>query len=116
MKRVFNSTIALILCICVIFSGSVIAFAADVATPTKVTISSITESGATISWGSVNDVKGYFVYRSTKSDGGWEELGKTVDLSNYIEKPSAPTSGQILQWNGTAWVAASLPLYDGSVT
>lgn len=48
--------------------------------------------------------------------GYWEELGETVDLSNYIEKPSAPTSGQILQWNGTSWVAASLPLYDGTVT
>ena len=48
--------------------------------------------------------------------GYWEELGETVDLSNYIEKPSGATSGQILQWNGTAWVAASLPLYDGSVT
>ena len=89
MKRVFNSTIALILCICVIFSGSVIAFAADVATPTKVTISSITESGATISWGSVNDVKGYFVYRSTKSDGGWEELGKTTDTKYTDSSASA---------------------------
>ena len=49
-------------------------------------------------------------------NGYWEELGETVDLSNYIEKPSSPTSGQILQWNGTAWVAASLPLYDGTVT
>ena len=48
--------------------------------------------------------------------GYWEELGETVDLSNYIEKPSTPTSGQILQWNGTAWVAASLPLYNGGVS
>lgn len=41
-------------------------------------------------------------------NGYWEELGETVDLSNYIEKPSAPTSGQILQWNGTAWVAGTI--------
>ena len=42
-------------------------------------------------------------------NGYWEELGETVDLSNYIEKPSAPTSGQFLQWNGTAWVSANIP-------
>ena len=89
MKRVFNSTIALILCICVIFSGSVIAFAADVAAPKNVTISSITESGATVTWSSVNDVKGYFVYRSTKSDGGWEELGKTTDTKYTDSSASA---------------------------
>ena len=42
-------------------------------------------------------------------NGYWEELGETVDLSNYIEKPSGPTSGQFLQWNGTAWVSANIP-------
>ena len=89
MKRVFNSTIALVLCICVIFSGSVVAFAADVAAPKNVTISSITESGATVTWSSVNDVKGYFVYRSTKSDGGWEELGKTTGTSYTDSSASA---------------------------
>ena len=89
MKRVFNSTIALVLCLCVIFSGSVVAFAADVAAPKNVTISSITESGATVTWSSVNDVKGYFVYRSTKSDGGWEELGKTTGTSYTDSSASA---------------------------
>lgn len=60
---------------------------------------------------------GFIWITSTAYPGGyWEELGETVDLSNYIEKPSGATSGQILQWNGTAWVAASLPLYDGTVT
>lgn len=48
--------------------------------------------------------------------GYWEELGETVDLSNYIEKPSAPTSGQFLQWNGTAWVAANAPTELPNVT
>ena len=91
MKRVFNSTIALVLCICVIFSGSVVAFAADVAAPKNVTISSITESGATVTWSSVNDVKGYFVYRSTKSDGGWEELGKTTS-TNYTDSSASAGS------------------------
>lgn len=52
---------------------------------------------------------GFIWITSTAYPGGyWEELGETVDLSNYIEKPSAPTSGQILQWNGTAWVAGTI--------
>ena len=42
-------------------------------------------------------------------NGYWEELGETVDLSNYIEKPTGATSGQFLQWNGTAWVSANIP-------
>lgn len=52
---------------------------------------------------------GFIWITSTAYPGGyWEELGETVDLSNYIEKPSAPTSGQILQWNGAAWVAGTI--------
>lgn len=42
-------------------------------------------------------------------NGYWEELGETVDLSNYIEKPAGATSGQFLQWNGTTWVSANIP-------
>lgn len=42
-------------------------------------------------------------------NGYWEELGETVDLSNYIEKPTGATSGQFLQWNGTAWVSSNIP-------
>lgn len=42
-------------------------------------------------------------------NGYWEELGETIDLSNYIEKPTGATSGQFLQWNGTAWVSANIP-------
>lgn len=30
-----------------------------------------------------------------------------------IAAPVSPTSGQYLQWNGIAWVAASLPVYNG---
>lgn len=33
-----------------------------------------------------------------------------------IQPPQNPTTGQFLCWNGTAWVAEDLPLYDGSVT
>lgn len=33
-----------------------------------------------------------------------------------IPAPVSPTSGQFLQWNGSAWVAASLPVYNGGVS
>ena len=32
-----------------------------------------------------------------------------------IPAPSSPSSGNVLTWNGTAWVAQSLPIYDGTV-
>lgn len=31
-----------------------------------------------------------------------------------IASPASPTSGDFLTWNGSAWVASALPLYDGS--
>lgn len=33
-----------------------------------------------------------------------------------IAAPASPASGQYLSWNGSAWVAASLPVYNGGVT
>ena len=33
-----------------------------------------------------------------------------------IAAPVSPSYGQYLSWNGSAWVAASLPLYDGGVS
>ena len=33
-----------------------------------------------------------------------------------IAAPAGPTNGQYLCWNGSAWVAASLPLYNGGVS
>lgn len=33
-----------------------------------------------------------------------------------IAAPSSPSSGQFLQWNGSVWVAASLPTYNGGVS
>ena len=89
MKRLFKSAIALVLCICVIFSGSVIAFAADIAAPTNVTVSSVGASGAKISWNGVDGVKGYVVYRSDRADGGWEDLDKTTSTNYTDSKASA---------------------------
>ena len=33
-----------------------------------------------------------------------------------IPAPQSQSSGQYLSWNGSAWVAASLPLYNGGVS
>ena len=33
-----------------------------------------------------------------------------------IAAPSSHTSGQFLMWNGSTWIASSLPVWDGSVT
>lgn len=41
---------------------------------------------------------------------------KTLAELGAIAAPSSPTSGQFLQWNGSAWVAASLPTYNGGVS
>lgn len=78
-------------------------------------------------------------------NGYWEELGETVDLSDYVEKPANPTQGNVMTWDGVqwiaaapavelptvtasdagkvltvnssgAWIAASLPLYNGGVS
>lgn len=39
-----------------------------------------------------------------------------ADMGAIPTPSTAPTTGQFLQWNGTAWVAASLPLYNGGVS
>lgn len=45
-----------------------------------------------------------------------EEHPITAADVGAIAAPSSPSSGQFLQWNGTAWVAASLPTYNGGVS
>ena len=93
MKRVFNSIIALILCFCMLSTGVVTASAADEVTapaaPTGLTVSAIADNGATLTWNAVSDVKGYVVYRSTSSDGGWEDLGKTTKTTYTDSKATA---------------------------
>lgn len=37
-------------------------------------------------------------------------------IGEKITAPNAPALDQYLKWNGTAWVAASLPIYNGGVT
>lgn len=36
-------------------------------------------------------------------------------IAGKITAPNAPALDQYLKWNGTAWVAASLPIYNGEV-
>lgn len=53
----------------------------------------------------------------------WGNITGTIadqtDLQNAlnakIAAPSSPATGQFLSWNGSAWVAASLPVYNGGV-
>lgn len=44
------------------------------------------------------------------------ELGITAARLGAIPAPASPTSGAFLVWNGSAWVAASLPVYNGGVS
>ena len=37
-------------------------------------------------------------------------------IGEKITAPNAPAQDQYLKWNGSAWVAASLPIYNGGVT
>ena len=89
MKKVFNSAIALILCISMIFSGAVVAFAADVGTPT-VTVSLSSGTDVKITWGSVSGADGYWIERSTKPDSGWDDIKKTVTGTEYTDSGRTP--------------------------
>ena len=85
MKRVFNSTIALILCFCVLLSGSVIAFAADVPVPTGFTVTYVGDSKISLKWdsvGSSNDY-GYAIERATDPNGKWEEIEGRILKTEY---------------------------------
>ncbi len=89
MKRVFNSAIALILCISMIFSGAVVAFAADVGTPT-VTVSLSSGTDVKIKWNAVSGADGYWIERSTKPDSGWDDIKKTVTGTEYTDSGRTP--------------------------
>lgn len=43
-------------------------------------------------------------------------IPSTASDVGAIPAPQSPTSGQFLSWNGTAWVATSLPVYSGGVS
>ena len=85
MKRVFNSTLALILCICMIFSGSVIALAADVATPTGVVATMSGDSKVVVKWNSVSGAAGYSIEKSTNPNDSWKEVKKNASSADYTD-------------------------------
>lgn len=85
MKRVLKSTLALFLCLCTIFSGAVIAFAADVATPTGLAIVSVNDSKVEIKWNGVDGAAGYAVERATDPNGKWKEIKKNTTSTNYAD-------------------------------
>lgn len=50
------------------------------------------------------------------SQDGWVAGNLSASAVGAIPAPSSPTSGQFLSWNGSAWVATSLPVWNGGVT
>lgn len=66
----------------------------------------------------VSDVSAGFIWLETTDhpSGYWEELGEPIDLSGYIEKPQSPSTGQFLQWDGSAWSAFTIPTATTSTT
>ena len=66
----------------------------------------------------VESVSAGFIWITSTSypNGYWEELGETIDMSAYIEKPANPQTGYVITWNGSAWVAAAVPTELPSVT
>lgn len=81
MKRVFNKATVLLLCLIMIFSSVVVAFAADeVGKSGNIVIGSVTASNVTVRWRVVDGVKGYVLYRASAPDSEkWESVGKTSD-------------------------------------
>lgn len=55
----------------------------------------------------VQSVSAGYVWLQTTAHptGYWEELGETIDLSGYIAKPSSPTAGDNLSFDGNDWIA-----------
>lgn len=62
-----------------------------------------------------------YAYAVSKGYSGTEEefaeqLASVGDIEVGIPEPANPSNGQYLVYNGTAWVAQSLPVYDGGVS
>ncbi len=100
MKKVLNSAVALILCISMIFSGAVVAFAADVGTPT-ITLSLSSGPDVKLTWSAVSGADGYWVERSTKIDSGWDDIAKTVSGTSYTD--SGKTAGETYYYRVRAY-------------
>ena len=66
------------------------------------------------------EVKTLLAQNNIWADCGDSTVNYRADTKLYIDKkiaaPASPASGQYLSWNGSAWVAASLPVYNGGVS
>lgn len=111
MKRFTKSALALILCLCTIFSGTVIAFAADVATPTGLTVT-MNGSNIIVKWNAVSGADAYSVERATDPNGKWKEVKDKTTSTEYTDKDitggatyyyrvRAFKKATILNWNRT---------------
>ena len=54
-------------------------------------------------------------YFYSRGDHVHEKPTYTASDVGAVPAPVSPSSGDYLTWNGSAWVAASLPLYNGGV-
>lgn len=65
------------------------------------------------------EVTTFLAQNNIWADCGDSTVNYRADTKLYIDKkitaPASPASGQYLSWNGSAWVAASLPVYNGGV-
>lgn len=63
----------------------------------------------------VQSVSAAYIWLETTAHptGYWEEFGEPLDLSGYIEKPTTASAGQFLVYNGTDWVAQTVPSANG---
>lgn len=79
----------------------------------KGSVATVEDLPANPSQGDMYTVAGVkYVYDGTD----WVEMVVTSGGGDGIPAPSNPSNGQYLMYNGSAWVAASLPLYNGGVT
>lgn len=83
------------------------------------TVADLPQTGNRIGdvWYVENLSAGFIWITSTAYPNGyWEELGETIDMSAYIEKPANPQTGYVITWNGSAWIAQAIPKELPAVT
>lgn len=68
--------------------------------------------GAGVSYPAGTDVAIIAVQSGGTTTYKYDALSGFVDLSGYIEKPSSPATGAFLVWNGTAWAAQTLAIWQ----
>ncbi len=63
----------------------------------------------------VQAVSAAFIWLETTAHptGYWEEFGEPIDLSGYIPKPANPSVDDFLCFNGTGWIAKTVPAAAG---